>query len=98
MAGAGSEVPPSQAPFKGLGARGGRGRRSEGRRGLHPRKASRRASRGLEGGFKRLQVLLVVVGLDMCKVCTTVYIPQHLEHGLHYRFGHCKVCTTIYIP
>ena len=95
----------------------GEGRRSEGRRGLHLRKASRGlqggfkgfkpsalkgALRGLEGGLKgasssrgleafslkpsslegsfkdasrRLQVLLVVVGLDMCKVCTTVYIP-----------------------
>ena len=45
--GAGSEVPPSEAPFKGawglkgLGAKGGGGRRSEGRRKLHLPKASR---------------------------------------------------------
>ena len=48
--GAGSEVPPSEAPFKGawrVWGRGG-GRRSEGGRGLHLRKASR----GLQGGFK----------------------------------------------
>ena len=38
---------PLQGGLKGLGARGG-GRRSEGRRGLHLRKASR----GLQGGFK----------------------------------------------
>ena len=40
------QKPPSRG-FEGSGARGG-GRRSEGRRGLHLRKASR----GLEGGFK----------------------------------------------
>ena len=38
---------PLQGGLKGLGARGG-GRRSEGRRGLHLRKASR----GLQGGLK----------------------------------------------
>ena len=50
---------PLQGGLKGLGARGGGGRRSEGRRGLHLRKASRGlqggfkgASRGLQGGFK----------------------------------------------
>ena len=39
--GAGSEVPPSEAPgaLKGLEARGGEKRRSEGRRRLHLRKA-----------------------------------------------------------
>ena len=39
---------PLQGGLKGLGAKGGGGRRSEGRRGLHLRKASR----GLQGGFK----------------------------------------------
>ena len=50
---------PLQGGLKGLGARGGGGRRSEGRRGLHLRKASRGlevgfkgASRGLQGGLK----------------------------------------------
>ena len=50
---------PLQGGLKGLRARGGGGRRSEGRRGLHLRKASRGlqgglkgASRGLQGGLK----------------------------------------------
>ena len=53
--GAGSEVPPSEAPFKGawrVWGRGGGGRRSEGRRGLHLRKASRGLQRGFKGGLK----------------------------------------------
>ena len=41
---------PLQGGLKGLGARGGGGgRRSEGRRGLHLRKASRGLQRGLKG-------------------------------------------------
>ena len=41
------QKPPSRG-LEGSGGEGGGGRRSEGRRGLHLRKASR----GLEGGFK----------------------------------------------
>ena len=26
-----------------------------------------------------------ITGLDMCKLCTTVYIPQHFKQGLHDR-------------
>ena len=40
---------PLQGGFKGLEARGRRGRRSEDRRGLHLRKASRELQRGLKG-------------------------------------------------
>ena len=44
--------PFQKPPSKGLGARGEE-RRSEGRRGLHLRKAFKGASRSLQGGFKK---------------------------------------------
>ena len=66
---------PLQGGLKGLGARGGGGRRSEGRRGLHLRKASRRLEGGLKpSALKRVSRMLAtglyIRGLGMCKACT----------------------------
>ena len=55
---------PLQGGLKGLGARGGGGRRSEGRRGLHLRKASRRLEEGFKGAWRGLQAFSVEGGFE----------------------------------
>ena len=96
--GPGSEIPPSEAPFKGLEGSGGEGRGErtrEGRRELHLRKASRglhlrKASRGLQGGFKGASRGLEGGLKGVFPVFTLLGNPLHMDlrNAYMYSFSH----------
>ena len=48
------------------------------------------------GSSRRFQVLLVVVGFDMCEACTRVHIPHHFEHKLHYGVDMCSMHLSLH--